>query len=157
MPGASLDPPTGEPPADPVGPDDDTEWCTTPDCVRPVTFHPGGVHLTETGREFRGCGAVHPEYHFTCRFPASHEWPAHWDPDVGHCWLPDGHSTADRAAADQLNRLRSALELINRNGCSNFTRGRCTDPYSGRARDAHYGANRWCDACIAADALGVTR
>jgi hypothetical protein len=36
------------------GDDPDIQWCTTPGCVRPVTFHPGGMHLTEDGREFTG-------------------------------------------------------------------------------------------------------
>lgn len=31
---------------------DDTEWCPTPDCVRPVTSHPDGMHLTVDGHEF---------------------------------------------------------------------------------------------------------
>lgn len=31
---------------------DDTEWCITLGCVRPVSYHPGGMHLTEDGREF---------------------------------------------------------------------------------------------------------
>jgi len=30
----------------------DTEWCTVRGCVRPVTYHPDGLHLTENGREF---------------------------------------------------------------------------------------------------------
>ena len=32
----------------------DNEWCTTPACVRPVSFHPNSMHLTEDGREFGG-------------------------------------------------------------------------------------------------------
>lgn len=50
-------------------------------------------------------------------------------------------------------RLRSALELIDRNGCTNLTRGRCWDTNS-RQRGAKYGADAWCDACVARDALG---
>ena len=28
------------------------EWCEVPGCVRPVKFHPGGLHLTIDGHEF---------------------------------------------------------------------------------------------------------
>lgn len=27
-------------------------WCSTPGCVRPVSYHPDGMHLTEDGLEF---------------------------------------------------------------------------------------------------------
>lgn len=27
-------------------------WCPTPGCVRPVSYHPDGMHLTEDGLEF---------------------------------------------------------------------------------------------------------
>jgi hypothetical protein len=40
---------------------DKSEWCEMPGCVRPVTFHPGGLHLTVTGREF-ATAAVRPSY-----------------------------------------------------------------------------------------------
>lgn len=34
-------------------PDNEIQWwCTTPDCVRPVTSHPDGMHLTIDGCEF---------------------------------------------------------------------------------------------------------
>lgn len=49
-------------------------------------------------------------------------------------------------------RYRPALELIDREGCTNFTSGRCWD-YE-RQRGAKYGADAWCDACVARDALG---
>lgn len=28
------------------------QWCGAPGCVRPVTYHPAGMHLTEQGVEF---------------------------------------------------------------------------------------------------------
>lgn len=31
---------------------EDAGWCAVTDCVRPVTFHPGGLHLTIDGQEF---------------------------------------------------------------------------------------------------------
>lgn len=49
--------------------------------------------------------------------------------------------------------LVAALELIDRLGCSKFTKGRCSDASSGLERGARYGADAWCDACIARDAL----
>lgn len=30
----------------------DIQWCTAPGCVRPATYHPDGMHLTEQGQEF---------------------------------------------------------------------------------------------------------
>jgi len=48
-----------------------------------------------------------------------------------------------------------ALRLIAGDRCETFTRGRCSDPLSGRTRGAQYGAYRWCDACVAADALAA--
>lgn len=56
----------------------------------------------------------------------------------------------DRVTAEEMMRL--ALELIDRNGCTNFTSGRCWN--YGRQRGAEYGADAWCDACTARDALG---
>ncbi|MGH7743259.1 MAG: hypothetical protein ACREQ5_00355 [Candidatus Dormibacteria bacterium] len=47
--------------------------------------------------------------------------------------------------------MYAALKLIDRTGCTNFTSGRCWD--DGRTRGAQYGADAWCDACVAADAL----
>jgi NTP pyrophosphatase (non-canonical NTP hydrolase) len=49
--------------------------------------------------------------------------------------------------------MRLALELIDRDGCTTNTRGRCWD--EGRQRGARYGADAWCDACVARDALGL--
>lgn len=52
--------------------------------------------------------------------------------------------------------LREALEHIaGGQQCSNYTGPPyCRDPRSGRTRDARYGADRWCDTCIALAALG---
>jgi hypothetical protein len=53
-------------------------------------------------------------------------------------------------------RLREALELIDRDGCETFTgTARCLDPNSGRTRGAKYGADKWCDPCIARDVLAA--
>jgi hypothetical protein len=52
---------------------------------------------------------------------------------------------------DEIERLRSALWLIDRNGCENYTTGRCWE--HARARGARYQADAWCNACVAADAL----
>lgn len=49
--------------------------------------------------------------------------------------------------------VRDALMLIDKYGCTNFIGERCSDPGSGRVRGARYGADAWCDACIARDAL----
>jgi len=46
-----------------------------------------------------------------------------------------------------------ALWLIDRHGCTNYTVGRCSDPTSGKRRGAKYGADMWCNACVARDAL----
>lgn len=46
-----------------------------------------------------------------------------------------------------------ALQLIDRHGCTTYTRGRCSDPDSGHRRGAKYLADMWCDACVARDAL----
>lgn len=57
--------------------------------------------------------------------------------------------------ADEFRRMCDALRLIDRYGCTRNARGRCWD--AGYVRGAEYGDNAWCDACVAADALGVTR
>jgi hypothetical protein len=54
----------------------------------------------------------------------------------------------------RLRKAEDALRLIDRHGCTTFRVGRCLDPYSGRERGAEYGADAWCDACVARDALG---
>jgi hypothetical protein len=46
-----------------------------------------------------------------------------------------------------------ALRLIAGDRCWTFTRGRCSDEGSGRVRGARYGAEKWCDSCVATDAL----
>ena len=53
-------------------------------------------------------------------------------------------------------RVQSALRLIAKHGCASFIGNtRCWN--AGRKRSAKYGADRWCDACIAQDALDVLR
>jgi hypothetical protein len=61
-------------------------------------------------------------------------------------WLP--------ALIDEVARLRDGLNAIGPT-CERLTRGSCLEPHSGRTRDCEYTADRWCDGCIAADALGV--
>lgn len=51
--------------------------------------------------------------------------------------------------------MRAALLLIGGVGCENFTRGHCEA--NGRQRGAEFGADAWCDACIANAALGRPR
>lgn len=77
----------------------------------------------------------------------------------------DGLTSAwGKALQAKADRMHEALMLIaenNGNGtdnhCSNYTGGSatCRKPNSGRTKDAEYGADRWCDACIAADGLGL--
>ena len=61
-------------------------------------------------------------------------------------WREDEREQALRDVLD-------ALRLIDRDGCEHFTRGRCLDPSSSKTRGARDGADAWCPACIAADAL----
>lgn len=56
---------------------------------------------------------------------------------------------------EHLQRLRTALELIGTK-CSNFT-GRSTCVNSGRTPNAEYGADRWCEQCVAREALAGVR
>lgn len=51
-------------------------------------------------------------------------------------------------------RMVRALQLIDRDGCTNPMTGRCWE--SGRFRGARYSTDGWCDACIAFDALTAT-
>ena len=53
--------------------------------------------------------------------------------------------------ADAVDRMCSALRLIDHYGCTNNTSGRCWD--GGRTREAQYSDDAWCNACIAAHAL----
>ncbi len=48
---------------------------------------------------------------------------------------------------------RAALTLIAGEQCSTFTSGDCAG--DGRTPDAEYGADRWCDACIARAGLAA--
>jgi hypothetical protein len=74
-----------------------------------------------------------------------------WDACNGNpCTCPSVLTPAERERA----RLIDALNLIARGGCETFTQGSsCRDAHSGRTRGAHYGAGKWCDACIANEAL----
>lgn len=63
-------------------------------------------------------------------------------------------ATTTHGQVHLLERVSSALRLIDRHGCSNYTSGRCWD--AGRTRGAPYTADSWCKACVAADALGDT-
>lgn len=51
----------------------------------------------------------------------------------------------------RIDRLRAALTLIGTD-CANY-RAHYTCVTAGRTRDAQYGADRWCEQCIARDAL----
>jgi hypothetical protein len=68
----------------------------------------------------------------------------------------------DELLDQEAGRMRGALARILHNEgdrCSNSTgpfRWDCRMPHSGRTRDALYGADRWCDACIASEGLGFT-
>lgn len=53
--------------------------------------------------------------------------------------------------------LRAALRLIAGKSCHSYTTGLGSCPEAGRRRNARYGADRWCDACIAHDALQRTK
>lgn len=56
---------------------------------------------------------------------------------------------------EQHDILREALELIagERGSCEGFTTGPMSCKKAGRRRIARYSADRWCDRCIANDAL----
>jgi hypothetical protein len=57
--------------------------------------------------------------------------------------------------ATETQRYREALERIG-TVCTNHVKPyTCRDEGSGKTKDAQYGADQWCDACIAADALRV--
>lgn len=62
-------------------------------------------------------------------------------------------TTSNPTVAERVAYLIEAALLIDEDGCATFTSGRCSDPHSGRSRRSRYGADRWCDACIARDAL----
>lgn len=66
------------------------------------------------------------------------------------------NAQAHSTQAAETERMCSALRLIDRYGCTRYTRGRCWD--GGLTREAQYSDDKWCDACVAADALqGGTR
>lgn len=58
-------------------------------------------------------------------------------------------------AATVIERLRAGLvDIIDGQECESFTgRPYCRDAGSGRSREGVFGAERWCDTCIAHDAL----
>jgi hypothetical protein len=51
--------------------------------------------------------------------------------------------------------VADALRLIMGDRCQTFTSGLGTCITSGRTKDAKYTAERWCDSCIAFDALNT--
>lgn len=55
--------------------------------------------------------------------------------------------------ADAVQILGDALLLIAGERCSTFTSGSCRNGTSGKVRGAKYGADAWCEPCIAFDAL----
>lgn len=59
----------------------------------------------------------------------------------------------------RLKRARTALRLVAATSggrCSNYW-GTTTCRTNGRKKNAKYGADRWCDACIALDGLEKSR
>lgn len=59
--------------------------------------------------------------------------------------------TTTATAEARINRLRAALTLIGTK-CANYWDINCITA-GGRTPDAQYYADRWCDQCIARDAL----
>jgi hypothetical protein len=57
------------------------------------------------------------------------------------------------AKAAEIERLKAALRLIRGDFCENYTTGLGSCRLNGRKPDAEYGADRWCDPCIAYAAL----
>jgi hypothetical protein len=54
-----------------------------------------------------------------------------------------------------LEKAEQALSHIAGDRCSSFTGAwSCRSPRSGRRKDAPFGADQWCDQCVATDALG---
>ena len=93
-----------------------------------------------------------------CGCPAPYDTCPHDEPlarAVGRLTVQVGRADLDREKARfRTAQLSDALRHIaDGEQCDNFTRSRCRDPHSGRTRDAKYGADRWCDVCIALDAL----
>jgi hypothetical protein len=59
-----------------------------------------------------------------------------------------------RVAEVERDALRAALVLITRgHECTIYTKGTCRSG-TGRTRNAQYDSGRWCDTCIANDAMG---
>lgn len=59
---------------------------------------------------------------------------------------------------EKLRKARRALRLISigASKCENFWKD-CTCATAGRKKTAKYGGDRWCNTCIANDALRMTR
>ena len=87
--------------------------------------------------------AIRDAYYEDCGIPPGSEFPT--EPAE---WLGEAH------AAARAYGLSAALQLIDRHGCTNYTTGRCWD--ARRIRGAEYGADSWCDACVARAALDPT-
>lgn len=64
--------------------------------------------------------------------------------------MPAVHT--DTTTEARIGRLRAALTLIGTD-CANYWGGTNCVTNGGRTPDAQYGADRWCDQCIARDAL----
>jgi len=61
-----------------------------------------------------------------------------------------------RTKEKKLRVARRALKLLAGDGCTNYWGG-TTCVTNGRKKNAQYGADRWCDACIARDGLEKSR
>ena len=79
------------------------------------------------------------------------QWCYPWQPCSG-CELPQLRATVERLQS-RITTATDALHLIDLCGCTTFTGPRCLDSTSGRKRGAECGADAWCDACVARDAL----
>lgn len=74
----------------------------------------------------------------------------------------DGLTSAwGKALQAKADRMHEALFLIAKtdrepeNHCTNYTDSSTCRTVPGRTKNADYTAGRWCDACIAADGLGL--
>ena len=73
-----------------------------------------------------------------------------WDAMAGE--LMDAQQARD-ANAKNAARMREALHWIARHGCENYVKPYTCRQDAGRSRDAQYGADQWCDACVAEAAI----
>lgn len=75
-------------------------------------------------------------------------------PSLVHHAVPTvEHAPETESAPGSPEAMRAALMHVGGMGCETYTKGSCVD--SGRTKDAQYGADRWCDACVANTALGL--